>query len=373
MLVSLIIVFLVSFLITALSSPLTIRLAKKYGLVDDPKLRPHPAHFHQSIIPRAGGLTIYLGVILTILFFIPITKAVLGIILGTTTLLVLGLIDDKVKTFNPYWRLIILFVAAGFAVGSGIGITFIGNPLYDSFHIGESLIRLDTINIPFDFFGRHNIVLIADLLGFFWIVSLTQVINWAKGVDGQMPSITFIASLVLGFLSLKLFLEGDPHQLAVAQMSFIVAGASLSLLIFNWYPAKILPGFSASTILAFLLAVLSILSGAKLATACLTMAIPIIDFLYTFFRRIVQGRSPVWGDRGHLHHKLLDIGWNPQKISIFYLLASSLFGLLAIFSPSLNKFFTLLFVTIVILIFILWINSFGVLSKKSDPGSGSKT
>ncbi|MDO8429509.1 MAG: MraY family glycosyltransferase, partial [Candidatus Daviesbacteria bacterium] len=305
-----------AFLITIIAVPATIKLATKFGLVDDPKLRPHPAHVHKTIIPRAGGLPIYLGIILAAAIFLPIEKHLIGIFLGITILLSLGLADDKLTTFNPYLRLFLLFLAAFCAVGSGIGVAFITNPL-SHFNLpgllSTNIIRLDQIIIPFNFLGDHSIVLIADIFAFFWIVTLTQVINWSKGVDGQMPGITLVAAITLGLFSLKLVSQGDSNQLGVATLSFITAGSALAFLIFNWYPAKILPGFSGSTILAFMLATLSILSGAKLATALLVLAIPSIDFIYTFLRRVLQGKSPVWGDRGHLHHKLLDLGWTPVQ------------------------------------------------------------
>lgn len=365
--------FFLSLFITLIAIPLNIRLAHKFDLVDDPQKRPHPAHIHKSILPRAGGLAIYLGIVVAAFLLLPLEKYLLGSILGITFLLALGLIDDRVRNFSPYIRLILLFLAAGVAVGSGIGISFIANPLYhvaslDIFQ--EQILRLDSITIPINFFGPHYIILIADIFAFLWIVTLTQVINWSKGVDGQMPGITLVTALTLGFLSLKLFYQGDPNQLNIAKLSFIVAGSSLGFLFFNWHPAKILPGFSGSTILAFMLAILAILSGAKLGTAFLVLAIPLIDFLYTIFRRIRAGRSPVWGDRGHLHHKLLDLGWSPTKISLFYIVVSAILGSVALFVDTQSKFFAILVVVAIFIAFILWINSFGGLSKQQDQDNG---
>ena len=364
--------FLLSVLITSIFVPIAIKLALRFKLVDDPNVRTHPAHINKKIVPRAGGLAIYFGVFLTILLLLPISKSIFGIFLGSTILLIIGLIDDRLHKFNPYLRLALLFLAASTAVFGGIGISFITNPLSSIFpkFFSQNIIRLDQIILPINFFGTHNIILLADLFAFFWIVTLTQVINWSKGVDGQMPSITLVTAFVLGVLSLRLFLSGDPNQLFIAKLAFITAGASLGFLIFNWFPAKIYPGFSGSTILAFLLAVLSILSGAKLATASLCLGIPIIDFIYTFTRRILQHKSPVWGDRGHLHHKLLDLGWSHQKISLFYLLGSGMLGSVALLSGSEGKFFAFSLMAIIILGFIVWINSFGDLSKKSDHDSG---
>lgn len=366
--------FVTSLIITAIFVPVTIKLAQGLNLVDDPVKNPQPNKIHTSIIPRAGGLPIYIGIFITTLIFLPLEKHIIGTILGITALLVMGLIDDRIKNFNPYLRLLFLFLAACLAVIGGIGISYVTNPLQSFSFLPEvyrsDVIRLDTIIIPFEFIGKHSIVLIADILALIWIVSLTQIINWSKGVDGQMPGITLIASLVLAGLSFKLYLEGDPNQLNIAYLSLITAGASLGFLLFNWHPAKILPGFSASTILAFMLAILSILSGAKLATALLVLAIPTTDFLYTLLRRILSGKSPVWGDRGHLHHKLLERGWSHQKIALFYIFGSAILGSAALLLPSGSKAFVLLAAVVVAFGFILWLNSFGVLSKRPDPGNG---
>lgn len=351
----------IAFTVTSLATPLTIILANKYGLVDDPKLRPHPAHTQKRVIPRAGGLPIYLGIFLSSLLFLPVGKYLVGILAGITVLLVVGLIDDKKVHFSPYLRLSLLFLAAILAVGSGIGIAFITNPLQGfpllpPEYTGPSIIHFDQT--------------IADIFALFWIIALTQIVNWSKGVDGQMPGITAIASLTLGLLSLKFYLQGDLQQLDIAKLAFITFGTSFAFLIFNWHPAKIIPGFSGSTILAFMLATLAILSGAKVATALLVLAIPTIDFIYTFLRRIYQGKSPVWGDRGHLHHRLLDnLGWSHQKISLFYILGSVILGAIALVDTS-NKLFIILAVAVLFLGFILWINSFGGSSKAPDQDNG---
>lgn len=365
---------LISFLATVLAVPLTIKLARRFKMVDDPNKRPHPAHAHLRVIPRAGGLAIYIGIVSAALLFLPLEKHLIGILLGMTILLVVGLADDISSSFSPYTRLLLMFLAASVAVASGIGITFISNPFYQIpnpiFNFTSQVISLDSVVIPINFLGPHKLILFADILAFLWIVTLTQIINWSKGVDGQMPGITSVAAVTLGILSYKLFLQGDPNQLNLAILSFITAGSSLAFLIFNWYPSKILPAFSGSTILAFLLATLSILSGAKLATALLVLSLPAADFLYTFFRRILSGKSPVWADRGHLHHKLLDLGWSHQKISLFYILGSAILGGVSLLVDTGSKIFIILAVLAGFLIFALWLRSFGGLSSQPGPSNG---
>lgn len=359
---NLILPFLFAFLITSLTVPFTIKLARKYGLVDDPAKRLHPAQLHSRIIPRAGGLTIYIGITLSLLIFLPSSLPIVGIIAGISILLIMGLIDDKKIYFSPYQRLILLFLAAGAPVISGIGIVFIANPFYglnilpDVFN--EQFILFDKFSPVIYIFGIKYTNLISNLFAFLYIVTITQVINWSKGVDGQMPGITLITAITLGILSLKLFAGGDPKQLELAEIAFIIAGTSLGFLVFNWHPAKIFPGFSGSTILAFMLATLSILSGAKVATALLVLAVPAVDFIYTISRRILSGKSPVWGDRGHLHHRLLDIGLKQEQIALFYIGVSIILGGISLILDSQSKFFGVLIVGVIFVGLILWLNSF---------------
>jgi len=363
-----------SFIVPILSTPIVIKLAKKYGLVDDPSTRPHPAHVQRRVIPRAGGMAIYIAILATSLIFLPLDQKLVGILAGITLLLIMGLLDDKLKEFNPYKRLTLLFLAALIAVGSGIGVPFINNPFLGLPFLpppfNDSLLRLDQIVLSFEMLGPHQIILLADIFAILWIVTLTQVINWSKGVDGQMPGITLVAALVLGLISLKFYFQGDSSQLNNAKLAFLVAGTSAGFLIFNWYPSKIMPAFSGSTILAFMLATLSILSTAKVATAILVLAVPMADFVYTFFRRILSGRSPVWNDRGHLHHRLLDLGWSHQKISLFYIFGSAMFGMVALLVSTESKFFVIISVAAIFLGFIIWLNSLGGLSKPHGPNNG---
>lgn len=337
---------IISLLITAFTIPLTIIFAKRFNLLDNPKIRYHPAHTQKRVVPRAGGLPVFIAIAVSMLVFIPFSSHTTGILGGLFILLVVGLLDDRYQNLSPYLRLVAQLAAAALAVGSGISIAFITNPLGGIIQFGE----------------------IGNFLAVIWIVWVMNMINWSKGVDGQMPGIITIAALVLGLLSLKL--SQDPSQLNFAKLSFITAGSALGLLIFNWHPAKIFPGFSGSGVLGFMVAILAILSGAKLATAGLVLLIPATDFAYTFWRRILSGKSPVWGDRGHLHHKLLKIGLSHQQIALFYILGSVILGGVSINLSSSGKLFAAILVGIIILGGILWLNFFGDYSKQHAPDNG---
>lgn len=340
---------LVSFAATILGFFPAINLAKKFNLVDNPRLRPHPAHTQKRVVPRAGGLLPFIGIVFASLVFLPLTSQLLSILAALTILLAIGLLDDRYPSFSPYLRLLGQFIAAALVVLSGVTVNFITNPLGGIINFAPIL---------------------GSALALVWIVWVMNMINWSKGVDGQMPSIATVASLILGLLALKLTLNGDPTQAKVAVLAFITTGASLGLLIFNWHPAKIFPGFSGSNILGFMIATLAIFTGAKLATAGLVLLIPATDFAYTFFRRTLSGKSPVWGDRGHLHHKLLELGLTHRQIALFYLLGSVILGAAALNLSSSGKLFAAILVATVILGVILWLNFFGGLSKPEDQDNG---
>lgn len=345
---------IISFMLTIISVPLTITFAKKFKMLDNPKTRPHPAHTQQRIVPRAGGLPVFIGIALTMVLFIPFEKYTIGILAGLIILLVIGLLDDRYQNLSPYLRLLTQFLAASIVVSMGIGISFITNPL-------GGIIHFDT---------SPQLVLLADFLAVIWIVWVINMMNWSKGVDGQMPGVITIAAIILGLLSLKLNAFHDPTQVNLAKLSFITAGAAFALLLFNWHPAKIFPGFSGSGVLGFMIAVLAILAGGKLATAGLVLLIPATDFAYTFFRRILEGKSPVWGDRGHLHHKLLEQGFSHEQIALFYILGSAILGAAALSLSSSGKLFAAALIGTIILGAILWLNFFGDYSGQRDRGSG---
>ena len=207
---------------------------------------------------------------------------------------------------SPYLRFLVNILCAIFVVFMGANIPFITNPF-------GGILFLNNIHLPFLQIGA--LPFFSDLIAILWIVWVMNMLNWSKGVDGQMPGIVTISAIVIGILSLR-FYPLDVTSSSAATLSFIVAGASLGFLIFNFYPAKIFPGYGATAIY-LLLAVASILSGAKLATAILVMGVPMTDGLFTILRRIFSGKSPFWHDKQHLHHLLLSLGLSQRRIALF--------------------------------------------------------
>lgn len=356
MFISILLIFILSACITSGSTFGVISFAKKFNLVDDPKTRLHPAHTHKDVIPRAGGLSIFWGIFFPMLFLFPLPKALIGIFVGSSILILVGLWDDK-KDRSPYIRFITNCLAAIAAIGFGVGIPYLTNPF-------GGVIHLDLWRITLDFFGKHSILVFADLFALIWIVWTTNIIGWSGGVDGQMPGIVSIASAVIGFLSLR-FATSDPNQLQVTYLSFATAGAFFGFLPWNFYPQKIMPGYGGKTLAGFMLAVLSILSFSKLGAALLVLAVPMVDASFILLKRIYKGRSPMKATSGHLHHHLLSLGWGRRRIAVFYWFISALAGIVALLTNSKQKAFAVLIILVAVFMFIIWINFLKKLPRRS--------
>lgn len=335
-----------SFIIAVVVTPLVGRLATKFGFVDDPKTHKHPAILHKRIIPRAGGLALYLAIIPVSFLFLPFEKKLVGIALGASVATIVGVLDDKYD-LSPYLRLFSNFLVAAITVGAGIGISAITSPF-------GGVIRLEELRITFDFFGPHSIIVWADLFALLWIAWVMNMINWSKGVDGQMPGIAAIVAFVLGVLALRFF-PTDATQVQFAELAFLTAGASLGFLVFNFHPAKIFPGYSA-TVVGYLIAVLAILSQAKVGTALLILSVPALDAIFTIGRRLATGKAPVWADRGHFHHRLLKLGWTQRQVALFYWGICAILGAISLYLKATEKLFAISTIAVVLLGAILWIN-----------------
>lgn len=358
--------FFVSFLLVFISVPAVIKIANYFGLIDDPKKRPHPAHTETRVIPRAGGLAIFLGIFVATVIFVPFAKGVAGIILGILLLTFVGLLDDK-KDVPPYIRLGVNVCAALLAVAGGAGVGYITNP------IDGSILHFDVWRVSFDLFGQHSVLPIADLVAIIWLVWSMNMIGWSAGVDGQMPGFVVITAVVIGLLSFsQISIENFPAWVGTT-LAFITAGAYLGFLPWNFFPQKIMPGYGGKAIAGYMLGVLAILSSVKFGTALLVLAIPAIDSIYVGLSRLSRGQNPTIGGRNHLHHRLLDAGWSKKQIALFYWGVSGILGVVALNVNSKQKFFAALVVAVILLGTIIWLKLSSTSLRKHGRDSGSKT
>ncbi len=306
---------LLAFLLAAGITPFIARLAERFGMLDIPggrRLHPRP-------IARPGGLAIAIAFGLTIFafwavdryagrpFLIPeevrssrFTLTALAAILGMT----LGFLDDALE-LRARWQFLGLLLVAAVIVAAGIRIDFIEDPF------GAGLIELA---LP-----------LAIAFTFFWIVGMNVALNFIDGLDGLAAGVSAIASATLGAIAL-LPQVSEPF---VAWMAFSLAGAAIGFLLFNFHPARLFMGSTGVVFVGTMLAVLSIFGTAKVAAALLVLGVPIIDTFYVLLRRVLQGQPPFAPDRGHFHHRLLDVGLShPQAVLLIYALTLG-FGTLA--------------------------------------------
>lgn len=344
--------FVFALVLSSAITYITILVYRAFGLVDRSTSKDHPKNVHTTPVPRGGGVPIFVTMVFVATLFLKFDGYLAGIFAGALILVVLGVLDD-VLNLSPYLRLLLGVGAAGMVVRAGIGINFISNPL------GTGIINFEQTKW------------VADVLAVLWIVWAMNFVNMgAKGLDGQLPGVVVIAAIVMGVLSFRFV--NDATTWPSAYLAFTLAGAYAGLLIFNVYPQKIMPGWGGGTLAGYFLAVLSMLSGAKVATAVIVLGVPLMDVIYAIVRRIISGKSPVWGDNQHLHHLLLKLGWSKRQVAAFYWVVTAILGTLALQLNSELKIYTIVLIAVAVGGMLLWINLF-LSSGRRGLDSGSKT
>ena len=339
----------VSFLLT----PLVRRVAIRYGAIDHPDER----RVNERPVPRGGGVAVaiaFVGVTLAMLALNGVVKFVaippsvqlnelVGLLLGGALATAFGVIDDALD-LRARWQFGGQLGLALFAIALGYTVDFIANP------IGNGLLRLPG-PIPIGF----SIV---------WIAGMINSINFIDGLDGLSSGIGLIAAVTLGVISLTPQID----QSLIAVLCFVLAGALLGFMRWNFHPATIFAGTSGVMFLGYTLALLSILGTAKVAVAMLVLAVPIIDAFWIIVRRLLQRRSPFSPDRGHLHHRLLDVGLSHrQTVLLIYGICVAL-ALIAVFVTDAQVYaFLGVFIASGFVLFILARGGYA----SDDPGSAA--
>jgi UDP-GlcNAc:undecaprenyl-phosphate GlcNAc-1-phosphate transferase len=336
LLVALVAAAAVSFALT----PLVRRLAVRFDAVDLPGHR----RVNTKPVPRGGGVAVAAAFIVVTLgllaanavapfMSVPLSidgRDLLGLLLGGALAAAFGVIDDALD-LRARWQFGGQFGLALFAIFCGFVVDFINNPF------GPGIVHFAG---PF-------------ALGFtvLWIAGMINSINFIDGLDGLSSGIGLIAALTLGIISLTT----QVGQSFVAVLCFALAGSLLGFLRWNFHPASIFVGTSGVMFIGYTLALLSILGTAKVAVAMLVLGVPIIDAFWIIVRRLAQGRSPFSPDRGHLHHRLLDIGLSHrQTVLLIYAICIGLGALALLLSGATQLYaFAGVFVASGFILFIL--------------------
>lgn len=295
------------------------KLALRYRVLDHPD---EERKRHRQATPLLGGVAIFLAVAVVLY----IKRDILvsgnlewhhwwGVLIASLILIIGGILDD-IKKLSPGIQIIFPLLAAITVALSGVGVEKVSA-------LGGGYWYLQAWSLPFTIL---------------WLLGMTYTTKLLDGVDGLVTSVAAIGSLVI-------FLFTTTTRWAQADIAFaalILAGACLGFLILNWHPAKIFLGEAGALFLGFMLGVLSIISGGKIAIALLIMGIPVLDVVWTIMRRLLQKKNPFrFADRHHLHFRLLDLGLSAPQTVLIFSLTSLIFGFSALFLQSRGKLVTL--------------------------------
>lgn len=298
--------FAVALAISFGSTPLVRILAKNIGAMDIPK---DNRRMHKTPIPRMGGLAIFFGFVSSVLFFGHLDTQMKAILLGACVLVILGIVDD-IKALSPKVKLLWQVIAALIPIVNGVKAYSIANPFVE-----YDFIQLGIFSIPFTII---------------WIVGLINAVNFIDGLDGLAVGISSIASFSL------LIIAALVSENYVVIIMAALAGACIGFMPFNMNPAKIFMGDTGSMFLGYILAVMSVQGMFKFyavvtfAVPFIVLGLPIIDTSFAIIRRLAKGKSPFAADRGHVHHRLIDMGFDQkQSVAILYAL-SAILGLSAV-------------------------------------------
>ena len=312
---------LCAFVVSFLMCPMVKSFAYKIGAIDVPK---DNRRMHKKPVPRLGGLAIFLGFIVSMLLFVKIDHQMQGILLGASIIVVLGVVDDM-SPLRAYFKFCVQIFAALVAVFHGVVIQTLSNPNV----FAES---------PYWDLGW-----LAVPITVLWIVGITNAVNLIDGLDGLACGVSTISAISMLVIAL-LVSEGD-----VALVMASLVGACLGFLPFNKNPAKMFMGDTGSTFLGYILATISIQGLFKyyaivsFAVPFLILGLPMFDTLFAIIRRLAHGQNPMAPDRGHIHHRLIDMGLNQKQAVAALYVISSILGLSAVVLTSSGAIKAMLF------------------------------
>lgn len=299
---------LTAMVVSFLMCPMVKSFAYKIGAIDVPK---DNRRMHKKPVPRLGGLAIFLGFIVSMLLFARVDHEMQGILLGAVIIVVLGVVDDM-SPLRASFKFIVQIVAALVAVFHGVVIETLSNPNVFS-------------QSPY-----WNLGWIAIPVTVLWIVGITNAVNLIDGLDGLACGVSTISALTMLVIAL-LVSEAD-----VAIIMAALVGACLGFMPYNRNPAKMFMGDTGSTFLGYILATISIQGLFKyyaivsFAVPFLILGLPMFDTIFAIVRRLAHGQNPMAPDRGHIHHRLIDMGLNQKQAVASLYAVSSILGLSAV-------------------------------------------
>jgi UDP-GlcNAc:undecaprenyl-phosphate GlcNAc-1-phosphate transferase len=333
--------FIIAVGMALLVTPGVIYLAKKTGALDKPDARK----VHKDPIPRIGGLGIYLAfmtAMAAVLFLVPVDEEVrqeiIGLVASGSLIVVVGLIDDYTNLPAKVKLLGQIVAACVLVLGFDVRIDFITDPFGD-------YLFLEYLAVP------------ATI---FWLVGLTNTVNLIDGLDGLAAGVSSIAAVTIFLVALQ---QGF---MLVAVLTAALAGAAFGFLYYNFNPARIFMGDTGSMFLGFMLAGISVIGAVKSAATIalivpiLALGLPIMDTTFAIVRRY-RGGVPIFKpDKGHLHHRLLDLGFTQRQAVLLMYVISALLGLSAVALTEVSPQMSIAIVCVVVFVVLFGAKKIGI-------------
>lgn len=335
--------FIIALVVSYLLTPGVKKVAIKVGAVD----RPNARKVHTHVIPRLGGLAIYIGFMAAVLFCVPLHHELIGMLLGCTAIVAIGIWDD-ICNIPARVKLVGQIAAACIPVAFGIQIEWLTNPF------GDILVLPKVIAVP---------------LTIFWIIGFTNTVNLIDGLDGLAAGVAFIASISMFLLAVNL------NQFLPALIIVSMAGAALGFLQYNFNPAKIFMGDTGSMLLGYTLAVSAVLGLVKTAATValvvpiIALGLPILDTTFAIIRRRMSGVPIFQPDKGHLHHRLLALGMTQKQAVLIMYFVSMILGIVALFVANVSYQTGIVTVLVVLAVIIYSAKRIGILRKSTTDST----
>ena len=330
--------FVIALIVTYVCTPLVRTLAVKIGAIDAPDARK----VHQVSIPRLGGLAIYIGYMVSLLYSVKDISSVKGLLIGSVILVAVGIWDD-VKQIGPKTKLLGQIVAA------------LMLPIFDNaihfISIGDHMLYLEYLSIP---------------LTVFWIVGFTNIVNLIDGLDGLAAGISLIACIAICIVTLQM------GQVDLACITLALAGAACGFLRYNFNPAKIFMGDTGSMLLGYTMAAISVMGSVKTAATVglvvpvIVLGLPILDTLFAIVRRRINGRPVFQPDKGHLHHRLLAMGLTQKQAVLLMYAITAVLGCVSIVAAKANFTIGLLLVVLILCACVWTATRIGIIAKDNE-------
>jgi len=341
------IVLIGAFVLSGLTTAFVRGMAKYFGVLAEPGGRRK----HGQAVPLMGGVAIYIAlslsvVLLSTLGWLPgdhiLSKHLVGIIAAAGLLSFGGALDDRYD-LKPWQQFIWPLLAAIAVILVGVGVDYITNPFGGLIELNKYVVTAAWIDgVP------YHLTILADIFTLAWLLTVTYTTKFLDGLDGLVAGLIVIGGLVIAAVSMM----REVSQPDTALLALAIAGVFAGFLLFNFNPARMFLGEGGSTMAGFLLGVLAIISGGKIATTLLVLGLPLFDAAVVVTRRLLKGQSPFSGDRLHLHFLLVDSGMPQRQAVLLYWFLAALFGVSTLVLRGPEKVVAIGFVLSVVLVIL---------------------